>query len=145
MHPAGMILRANCVAVRQPGQAVELTSDHRLYDMPIQLSTFPHEGPVVRCSGQFLERGIGLCNYDNSKSTAPSISCCTALSPEHYQETWRQVGTGGFNECSILVDVAPVLHRGYLSVWKIEKTKTLYLLGASIIFKRALPVGQAQR
>jgi hypothetical protein len=143
VHSAGITLRASGVAVWQPGHAVELTSGHRLQNTPIHLSTFPHEGPIVRCNGRPLERGIGLCHYHNSKSTAPSISCCFALSPEHYQETWRQVSTGAFTECSILIDVAPVLHKDYTSIWETEKNSSLYLLGASIVFRRALPMADS--
>jgi hypothetical protein len=135
LDPPGLSMSANVALADE--HDLELSTQERLRDLSIGVSFA--EGTVLRGDGQPLARGIGRFNYSNGAKG--SVGCWFGLDPELYREAWAQVRAGA-TQCSITLEIAPLQKAGGFPRWDVDKNRSLFVLGASMHFHRAIPSGR---
>ncbi len=58
------------------------------------------------------------------------------LKPDLHADLWAQVRDGGYAVCMIVINVAPLGHKGPESLWDIEIHRSLFILGVSVKLTR---------
>jgi hypothetical protein len=130
----GRGLIVNCKVV---DDHVELSNERKLRDLSVNLSISDDLPPVS------LERGIGRFSfYADREPVDPwgkRFYACVGgwfcLKPESYADLWEQVREGGYSDCPIDIQVAPV-GGGLETLWDVEVHPSLFIMGVSVQFTR---------
>jgi hypothetical protein len=139
IYVEGRSLIVNCKLERD--HEFVLSNKRNLHDLSVNLSIL--DGPPTRGNGEPLERGIGLLSFFDRREQRDDIDGNDAfvggwfcLKPDLYADLWEQVREGGYSDCLIDLDVAPVAGKGFGWVWDVEAYRSLFILSASVKFTR---------